>query len=86
MGKTLTPKQAAEDIMKLHDYVKENFGYEMRYFRFPSGNFNEQTLAVVQSMGYKSVFWSFAYACGHYTIAAVDLEGGKGDLGKKVGS
>ncbi len=58
---TLTPKQAAEDIMKLHDYVKENFGYEMRYFRFPSGNFNEQTLAVVQSMGYKSVFWSFAY-------------------------
>ena len=58
---TLTPKHAAEDIMKLHDYVKENFGYEMRYFRFPSGNFNEQTLAVVQSMGYKSVFWSFAY-------------------------
>ena len=58
---TLTPKQAAEDIMKLHDYVKENFGYEMRYFRFPSGNFNEQTLAVVQSMGDKSVFWSFAY-------------------------
>ena len=45
----------------IHDYVKENFGYEMRYFRFPSGNFNEQTLAVVQSMGYKSVFWSFAY-------------------------
>lgn len=58
---TLTPKQAAEDLMKLHDYVKENFGYEMKYFRFPSGNFNEQTLAVVQSMGYKSVFWSFAY-------------------------
>ena len=47
--------------MKLHDLVKEQFGYEMKYFRFPSGNFNEQTLAVVQSMGYKSVFWSFAY-------------------------
>lgn len=58
---TLTPKEAAEDLMKLHDYVKENFDYEMKYFRFPSGNFNEQTLAVVQSMGYKSVFWSFAY-------------------------
>ena len=56
-----SPKEAAEDLMKLHDYVKENFGYEMKYFRFPSGNFNEQTLAVVQSMGYKSVFWSFAY-------------------------
>ena len=58
---TLTPKEAAEDMMKLHDLVKEQFGYEMKYFRFPSGNFNEQTLAVVQSMGYKSVFWSFAY-------------------------
>lgn len=58
---TLTPKQAAEDLMKLHDYIKENFDYEMKYFRFPSGNFNEQSLAVVQSMGYKSVFWSFAY-------------------------
>lgn len=58
---TLTPKQAAEDLMKMHDYVKENFNYEMKYFRFPSGNFNEQTLAVVQSMGYKSVFWSYAY-------------------------
>lgn len=58
---TLTPKEAAEDLMKLHDYVKENFGYEMKYFRFPSGNFSEQTLAVVQSMGYKSIFWSYAY-------------------------
>lgn len=58
---TLTPKEAAEDLTKLHDYVKENFDYEMKYFRFPSGNFNEQTLAVVQSMGYKSIFWSFAY-------------------------
>ena len=58
---TLTAKQAAEDLMKLHDYVKENFDYEMKYFRFPSGNFSEQTLAVVQSMGYKSVFWSYAY-------------------------
>ncbi len=58
---TLTPKEAAEDMMKLHDYVKETFDYEMRYFRFPSGNFSEQTLATVQAMGYKSVFWSFAY-------------------------
>lgn len=58
---TLSPKEAAEDLMKLHEYIREEFGYEMKYFRFPSGNFNEQTLAVVQSMGYKSVFWSYAY-------------------------
>lgn len=58
---TLTPVQAAEDLMKMHDYIKQNFNYEMTLFRFPSGNFSEQSLAAVQKMGYKSVFWSFAY-------------------------
>lgn len=58
---TLSPKEAAEDLMKMHEFIKENFNYQMQYFRFPSGNFNEQTLAVVKSMGYKTLFWSFAY-------------------------
>lgn len=58
---TLTPKQMADDLMKMHDFIKETFDYEMCYFRFPSGNFNEQGLAVVQKMGYKTLFWSFAY-------------------------
>lgn len=51
----------AEELTKLHDYVKENFDYEMTLFRFPMGEFSEQTLALVQDMGYQSVFWSFAY-------------------------
>lgn len=58
---TLSPKQAADDLMKMHEYIKENFDYDMKYFRFPSGNFNEQTMAAVQAMGYRSLFWSFAY-------------------------
>lgn len=58
---TLTAKQMADDIMKMHDFVKEKFNYEMTYFRFPSGNFNEKSLAVVQKMGYRTLFWSFAY-------------------------
>ena len=57
----LGAKGAAEDMMKLHEYVQDTFDYEMTYFRFPSGNFTEQTLAVAQAMGYKSLFWSFAY-------------------------
>ena len=52
---------AADDVMQLHNYVRDNFGYEMHLFRFPEGSFNEQTLALLQSLGYKSVFWSFAY-------------------------
>ena len=57
----MAPKEMAEDMMKLHDLVLQKFDYEMRYFRFPAGNFNEQALATVQAMGYKSLFWSFAY-------------------------
>lgn len=58
---TFTAEEAQADAMQLHDYVKETFGYEMRYFRFPSGNFTEQSLGAMQQLGYKSVFWSFAY-------------------------
>lgn len=54
--------KAAEELSKLHDYVKENFDYDMYLFRFPMGEFSEKTLALVQDMGYQSVFWSFAYA------------------------
>lgn len=55
-------KETLEEVKMLHDYVAENFGYEMTLFRFPKGEFSERCLAAVQSMGYKSVFWSFAYA------------------------
>lgn len=58
---TLTPEEAADDLITMHNYVLDNYGYAMKYFRFPSGNFNEQTLALAQSLGYQSVFWSFAY-------------------------
>lgn len=59
------PKQTVEkmvyEVMSLHDYVKEHFGYEMFLFRPPTGEFSIQSLAVVQNLGYKNVHWSFAY-------------------------
>ena len=59
------PKQTIDkmvyEIMSLHDYVKDKFGYEMTLFRFPTGEFSTRTLAVVQTLGYKTVHWSFAY-------------------------
>ncbi len=58
---TLTTEKMESEIKKLHDYVQDNFGYEMTLFRPPMGEFSEQSLAVTQSLGYKSVFWSFAY-------------------------
>lgn len=51
----------AEELMALHRYVQENFDYDMYLFRYPAGIFSEQSLALVQQLGYHSVFWSFAY-------------------------
>ncbi len=51
-----------EEVMVLHDYVAEKFGYEMNLFRFPKGEFSEKSLDTVKSLGYASVFWSFAYS------------------------
>ena len=33
----------------------------MHLFRYPTGAFSEQSLAIVNNCNYKSVFWSFAY-------------------------
>jgi len=49
------------DIMELHNMVLNQFGYDMKLFRFPSGIYSDQSLDVVTSLGYRSVFWSFAY-------------------------
>ncbi|WP_197068357.1 delta-lactam-biosynthetic de-N-acetylase [Candidatus Soleaferrea massiliensis] len=54
-------EEAKADLMKLHDYMKTNFNYDMKLFRFPCGEFSEQTLAMVKECGYKSLFWSYAY-------------------------
>ncbi len=54
--------EAAQDIKELHDYMKDTFDYEMSLYRPPEGAFSEQTLAMVQQMGYTTALWSFAYA------------------------
>lgn len=53
---------AREEVMFLHDYIQKEFDYSMTMFRFPKGEFSEQALGIVNELGYKSVFWSFAYA------------------------
>ncbi|MEG1428577.1 MAG: polysaccharide deacetylase family protein [Hydrogenoanaerobacterium sp.] len=59
---TTIPLDAAQaDAMSLHNYVKENFNYNMSVFRYPEGAFSEQTVALLNKMGYKQLFWSFAY-------------------------
>ena len=57
----ITLEKAREDIAALEALMKDKYNYEMDLFRFPEGEFSEQTLALMQQLGYSSVFWSFAY-------------------------
>ncbi len=58
---TLSPEAAKEEILSLHDYVADTYGYEMQYFRCPCGEYSEQALEIAQECGYQTLFWSFAY-------------------------
>ena len=57
----LEDEKLKAEIMDLHQAIYEKFGYEMKYIRPPMGEFSERTLAITNSLGYKTVMWSFAY-------------------------
>ena len=57
----LTEEQIRKEIMDLHHVIYEKFGYEMKYIRPPKGEFSEATLKYTNTLGYKTVMWSFAY-------------------------
>ncbi|MBE6960769.1 MAG: polysaccharide deacetylase [Ruminococcaceae bacterium] len=56
-----TVDQMVSEIMTMHNYMVENFGYEMKLFRPPSGYYSARLLAVAQSLGYTTVQWSYTY-------------------------
>ncbi|WP_099467538.1 polysaccharide deacetylase family protein [Konateibacter massiliensis] len=56
-----TVEDQQNELTGVHDYVLENYDYTMNLFRYPTGAFSEQSLAIVHNLGYTSVFWSFAY-------------------------
>ncbi|MCL2383625.1 MAG: polysaccharide deacetylase family protein [Oscillospiraceae bacterium] len=49
------------EITNLHSSMHQRFGYEMKFFRPPKGEFSERTLDMTRSLGYTTVMWSFAY-------------------------
>ena len=57
----LSRQELTDEILFLHNYIKDNFNYEMNLFRPPMGEFSEQSLYYTHKLNYKSVFWSFAY-------------------------
>ena len=51
------------ELSGLEELCKSKTGYDLdRYYRPPEGSFSELNLKHATEMGYKTVFWSFAYA------------------------
>lgn len=57
----LSEEKIKEEILELHQTIYDKFNYEMKYMRPPKGEFSEKSLSVTNSLGYKTVMWSFAY-------------------------
>ena len=52
-----------KELNKLENIYKDNIGREMaKIYRPPEGRFSELNLKHATELGYKTVFWSFAYA------------------------
>lgn len=58
----LNRTQMAKEIEECDNYLREYFGYTSKYFRFPKGNYSENALDLVGTLGFVSVFWSLSYA------------------------
>ncbi len=58
-----TQESFAEELGKLENLYTELVGEAMpKFFRPPEGRFSEQSMQFASSLGYKTIFWSFAYA------------------------
>ncbi|NMB98573.1 MAG: delta-lactam-biosynthetic de-N-acetylase [Clostridiaceae bacterium] len=50
-----------DELLGLDKKFHEKFGTSFKYMRPPSGEYSERTLAAAKQLGYKTIFWSFAY-------------------------
>ncbi len=59
----MSDSEIENDLRALEKIYTDKTGREMSdCFRFPEGKYSEAALECVSRLGYKSVFWSFAYA------------------------
>lgn len=59
----LTNEEIARNLATLEAMTKDNFGYAMpKFFRYPEGKYDERTVLCLEELGYKTFFWSLAYA------------------------
>ena len=57
----ISREQMAAELQRVENYLRIYFGYSTRYFRYPMGAYSDASMDLVTSLGYHSIFWSFAY-------------------------
>ena len=63
MTKFSSADELRRELEALETLYRENIGGEMpKYYRPPEGRFDRRTMEYVHALGYKTIFWSFAYA------------------------
>lgn len=61
--KCKTVNEFRVELEKLEKDFRECTGLDMpKYFRPPEGKFSENSMKFASKLGYKTIFWSFAYA------------------------
>ena len=58
---SLSIEEQTSEIVTVNQHLKEQFGIDCRLFRFPEGVYSDQCLALVDNLGMKTCFWSYAY-------------------------
>lgn len=59
----MSKDEIAADLGALEELCFNKTGVDVaKYFRFPEGRYSGDALKTVYDLGYKSIFWSFAYA------------------------
>lgn len=59
----LTKDEMAANLKALEELCYLKTGYSMpKYFRYPEGHYNEETIITAEELGYKTFFWSMSHA------------------------
>lgn len=62
MTKFTNEESFAEELSQVENLYKSITGEEMKkFYRPPSGKYNEENLKMAKNLGYKTMFWSLAY-------------------------
>ena len=58
-----TQEEFKAELDALENLYYEKTGYHLdKFYRPPEGKFTENNLKMAKELGYKTIFWSFAYA------------------------